>query len=79
MTRSDKRNCTPDHGCELIDVSQIAARLGCSKRHVLRLRKRGMLPAPVHLGALLRWQSNVIDKWINRGCPRSIDSSEANR
>lgn len=78
MTRSDNRNCAPGLGCELIVVGQVAERLRCSKRHVLRLCKRGVMPAPVRLGALLRWQSSAIDKWIESGCPRSIESSEAN-
>jgi excisionase family DNA binding protein len=53
----------------LIDVHELARRLDCSSRHVWRLRDTGRLPAPVALGALVRWSSAAIDAWIAAGCP----------
>jgi predicted DNA-binding transcriptional regulator AlpA len=55
----------------LIDAQEVARRLGCSIRHVWRLRDAGKMPPPVSLGALLRWSSESIDDWIRRGCPSS--------
>jgi predicted DNA-binding transcriptional regulator AlpA len=27
------------------------------------------MPAPLRLGALVRWSSHVIQTWIDQGCP----------
>ena len=53
----------------LLDVRAVATRLGCSARHVWRLRDKGVLPPAVELGALVRWNAESIDEWIRRGCP----------
>jgi excisionase family DNA binding protein len=53
----------------LIGVQQVAERLGCSTRHVWRLRSTGLLPRPVKVGQLVRWSSSAIDEWISKGCP----------
>ncbi|MGD9691095.1 MAG: helix-turn-helix transcriptional regulator [Phycisphaerales bacterium] len=52
----------------LLDVAALAARLGCSARHIYRLSAKGQLPRPVKLGALNRWPSETIDAWIAAGC-----------
>lgn len=53
----------------LIDVKAVAALLGCSTRHIYRLTDAGRMPAPVRLGALIRWRRAEIDEWITAGCP----------
>jgi predicted DNA-binding transcriptional regulator AlpA len=53
----------------LIDVNGVADRLNSSTRHVWRLRDRGILPPSINIGSLVRWNSEVIDEWIRRGCP----------
>jgi predicted DNA-binding transcriptional regulator AlpA len=53
----------------LVDVRWVAAELRCSERHVHRLRDGGLMPAPVKLGALVRWNRNELVKWIADGCP----------
>ena len=53
----------------LLDVKAVAIRLGCSPRHVWRMRDKGALPPAIVLGALVRWNSESIDDWIRRGCP----------
>ena len=53
----------------LLDKSDLAVLLGCSKRHIDRLVDSGQLPTPVKLGALVRWPSNVVQNWIDAGCP----------
>jgi excisionase family DNA binding protein len=53
----------------LLDVRAVAALLDCSPRHVYRLADAGRLPAPVRVGALVRWPRQVIADWIAAGCP----------
>lgn len=52
----------------LIDVQTVASLLGCSARHVYRLADGGRMPAPVKLGALVRWHRATLDEWIADGC-----------
>ena len=51
------------------DVGIVAGKLSCSPRHVYRLADAGRMPAPLRLGALVRWDLDVIDQWISEGCP----------
>lgn len=53
---------------QLIDVKAVARLLGCSPRHVYRLSDLGAMPAPVRLGALVRWQRAAIEEWVVSGC-----------
>jgi excisionase family DNA binding protein len=57
----------------LLDVRAVAALLHCSPRHVYRLADASRMPAPVKLGALVRWRRKEIDSWIGGGC-KSIRS-----
>jgi excisionase family DNA binding protein len=52
----------------LIDVQAVASLLGCSTRRVYRLADGGKMPAPLKLGALVRWNRAAIDNWIADGC-----------
>ena len=62
----------------LLDVTSVAELLGCSTRHVRRLADAGKMPRPVKLGALVRWNRQVIEDWIKEGCPRQ-SREERNR
>jgi hypothetical protein len=42
--------------------------LGCSWRHVLRLADQGLMPWGIKLGALRRWDSTDLERWITTGC-----------
>ncbi|MDZ4658699.1 MAG: helix-turn-helix domain-containing protein [Bythopirellula sp.] len=53
----------------LLDVKAMAALLDCGVRTVYRLADAGRLPAPVKLGALVRWRRDAIDDWLAAGCP----------
>jgi len=53
----------------LVDVRTVAAMCGCSTRHIYRLAAAGRMPAPVRLGALVRWNRKTIESWIDHGCP----------
>jgi excisionase family DNA binding protein len=52
----------------LLDVRAVAQLLNCSTRHVYRLVERGEAPIPVKVGALVRWQRQIIETWIAGGC-----------
>ena len=62
----------------LLDVTSVAELLGCSSRHARRLADAGKMPRPVKLGALVRWNRQVIEDWIKEGCPRQ-SREERNR
>lgn len=53
----------------LLTKNEVANLLGCSARHVDRLKEAGRMPKPVRLGALVRWSPQAIADWIAAGCP----------
>jgi len=53
---------------ELLDDDALAKMLNASPRHIRRLSDSGRMPAPVRLGALVRWQRTAILAWIEGGC-----------
>jgi excisionase family DNA binding protein len=57
----------------LLNIRAAAALLGCFSRHVYSLADAGGMPAPVKLGALIRWRQQEIDAWIDgrRQLPRT--------
>jgi excisionase family DNA binding protein len=52
----------------LLDVTAVAAVAGCSPRHIYRMADAGLMPAPVRLGALVRWRRTDLDEWVASGC-----------
>ena len=55
----------------LLKIEEVSGILRCSPRHVQRLVLRGRMPAPVRIGALVRWRPDVISRWVCAGCPGS--------
>jgi len=53
----------------LIDVKEFAAKLGCCPKHIRRMADSGRCPPSIQLGALRRWNRQVVDDWIAAGCP----------
>ncbi len=53
----------------LLNVKEVAALLGCSTRHVRRLRKKGKMPKPLKLGQLVRWRRSGHPEMDRRGLP----------
>ena len=53
----------------LIDVKELADKLGCCPNHIRRMADAGRCPPPIHLGGLRRWSRQVVDDWIAAGCP----------
>jgi excisionase family DNA binding protein len=69
-TAAGERIAGPDRPpAELLDVCAVADMLGASPRHVYRLADAGRLPAPIKLGALVRWPRRIVLDWIAAGCP----------
>ncbi len=64
VSREIARECSA-----LVDVREVARLANCSPRHVFRLVKRGMIPPPVKVGRLTRFQRELILTWISQGCP----------
>jgi len=58
-----------ESSAKLLDVQAVAEMLGCSTRHIYRLSDAGRMPAPVKLGALVRWSKSAIEEWVAAGCP----------
>lgn len=52
----------------LLDVKAVAKILECSTRSVRRLADAGRMPAPLKIGALLRFRRADIEAWIADGC-----------
>ena len=53
----------------MIDVEELAIRLGISKRSVWRLVSIGQIPEPKKFGKLARWSLPRIRVWIEEDCP----------
>ena len=69
----------PDRApAELLDVRAVAGVLNVSVRTVYRLADAGRMPAPVRLGALIRWPRRAVLDWIAAGCPavRTVGRAE---
>ena len=64
-----RRSADPPPAPVLLDVHGVAALLAIGWRHVLRLRDSGKLPAPLKLGASVRWRQADVLAWIDAGCP----------
>jgi excisionase family DNA binding protein len=58
-----------DASAKLLDVRAVAEMLDCSQRHVYRLSDAGRMPAPIKLGALVRWNRAAVESWIDQGAP----------
>jgi predicted DNA-binding transcriptional regulator AlpA len=59
----------PEAEKPLIDVKEFAAKLGCCPKHIRRMADSGRCPPSIQLGALRRWNRQVVDDWIADGCP----------
>ncbi len=56
-----------DKNAGILDDADVAALLKCSKRHVARMVKAKLMPAPAKLGRLNRWARETIEQWIAQG------------
>jgi prophage regulatory protein len=63
----------------LLDVQAVAGLLGVSGRHVYRLADGGKMPRPLKLGGAVRWDRDVIRRWIDSGCPSVVQAKGGSR
>ena len=54
----------------MLNTGDVATLLRCSRRHVYRLVDAGRMPAPVKLGALIRWSRASIEELALEGIPQ---------
>lgn len=66
-------------GERLVDCGAVAQMLGCSPRHVYRLASSGLMPPPVRIGHLSRWDREVVEEWIVSGCQAVLNEGEVSR
>jgi predicted DNA-binding transcriptional regulator AlpA len=57
--------------CAVYRARDLAALLQLSVRQIWRLSDSGMIPGRFNIGSCVRWNREVIDKWIAAGCPRA--------
>ena len=70
---ADIQNSSGANGTELLTAGGLARRLRISIRQVHRLDKSGSVPAPLRIGASIRWHPDEIDRWLQCGAPvRSV-------
>ncbi len=62
-----KKTTEPDK-YRLLTKEQLATKLAISTRTVYRKWMSGEIPAPVKIGSVIRWRSDVIDAWIENDC-----------
>jgi excisionase family DNA binding protein len=71
MAAADNNHDTVTAGIRhMLTDKNVAERLSCSTRHVHRLADLGLMPAGLKLGGLRRWDADLLEGWIARGCPR---------
>jgi len=51
------------------DVNAVALKLTLSSKTIRRMTDAGKMPGVIRLGRLLRFDLDLIDQWIDQGCP----------
>lgn len=59
----------PDDSGLLIDTKELAGLLNIGSRTLWRLTQMRAVPAPVHLGRMVRWRLAEVLAWIEADCP----------
>ena len=54
----------------LIDLKEYAALLSLTPTQATRAWQARLIPPPVFVGKLLRWNVNEIERWCKDGCPQ---------
>ena len=63
-----------DHMTEMVtarlgDVNAAAHKLNLSAKTIRRMADAGKMPGVIRLGRLLRFDLDLMDQWIDQGCP----------
>ena len=64
VVQKDGENATA-----LLDVKEASRLCSISAPMLYKLNAAGSMPAPIRIGALMRWRRKEILKWISAGCP----------
>lgn len=64
------RSIIPE-GAETINIPQLARLLQSGESVVREQNNKGLLPAPLDLGGVIRWGRAEIMDWMVAGCPNS--------
>jgi excisionase family DNA binding protein len=51
------------------DVNAAALKLDLSAKTIRRMADAGKMPGVIRLGRLLRFDLDLMDQWIDQGCP----------
>ena len=55
---------------QFIDIPELSERLNVSRTTLKRWNRNGFMPHGIRVGPrLLRWKREIIDEWIDEGCP----------
>jgi predicted DNA-binding transcriptional regulator AlpA len=67
---SNEFNGEPAHAEPLfVTAAELAQLLRISTRTLWRLRSARKMPEPIRFGGAVRWRIDVIQDWIDQGCP----------
>lgn len=71
MTDSNPPVASSEPVLKMITADQLADILNISTRTLWRLRSQGQLPPAIRLGGSVRWSRQVVQAWIEQGCPKT--------
>lgn len=60
---------TAPPGAAMLTSNEVARLLKVSMRTLWRMHSGGRIPKAIRIGGVVRWSSEVIQKWIAEGCP----------
>lgn len=58
---------------KLLSVSQLAKMLGLGESTLRGKNRKGLVPEPIKLDGLLKWNKGEIDSWIKHRCPNRAE------
>lgn len=63
----------------LVDKHQLRHRLAVSLRTFDRWMANGLVPKPIKRGRIVRWDPEIINAWIDAGCPSAEEFEQMRR
>jgi predicted DNA-binding transcriptional regulator AlpA len=65
---NEQRNDSPPEPL-FVTAAELAQLMRISTRTLWRLLSAHKIPEPIRLGGAVRWRIDVIQDWIDQGCP----------
>lgn len=59
----------PDDQGLLLTSKETAKLLKLSEKTIYNMHTSGQMPAPIRIGAAVRWSLEALNSWISAGCP----------